>query len=90
MRTFTQSPNERTDYTVDWSQRLQSGETISDYTVTVDGGITKVSDASDNSHVVVWLTGGQLGTDYQVTVQVTTSQDRVYESGLIVHVSDAL
>ena len=63
----------------DW---LQTGETITDHTVTADAGITVDSSSITDSgtSVTVWLSGGTLGVDtttvYDLVVHVTTSGSR--------------
>ena len=62
------------------SDYLQSGETISSYTVTssdVDLVIDSDSLADSNTSVVIWVSGGNLtDTVYFVDLHVTTSDGR--------------
>lgn len=76
-----------------YSDFLGSGETISDYTVTVADGITKDSDnlADSDTSVVVWLSGGSVEsgakyTDYLVTAKIVTSAGRTIERSAYVRV----
>jgi len=77
------------DYREDWapltngregaiSDWLTSGETLSSASVSADSGITVDSSAlaDTNTSVVVWLSGGTVGFQYEVTVAVVTSDDR--------------
>lgn len=52
---------------------LESGESITAYTVTADAGITVESDSNDGTAITVWLSGGTAGETYAVTVHITTS-----------------
>jgi molybdopterin biosynthesis enzyme MoaB len=60
----------------DW---LEVGETIASYEVLPDAGLVVESDETVDtaSAVVVWLSGGTAGADYDVTVRVTTTAGRV-------------
>lgn len=67
--------SERSDY-------LDSGETISSHTVTHPAGVTAPfgSTATDGAtSITFWVGGGTVGEEYDVTVQVTTSNSRVIE-----------
>ena len=79
MDLFSKDPEAVLDYAVDWSEWLQSGETISSYTVTVPTGLTKDSDSSASGVITVWLSGGTAGTVYSVEVKITTSLGRTDE-----------
>lgn len=70
-------PGDKLDYKFDWEDWLGTGETISTYTVTVQTGLTKVSDSKTDTLVTVWLSGGTARTIYSVTCQVTTNAGRV-------------
>ena len=72
---FAAETNGRAGADGDW---LESGDTISTRTVTVDTGITLDSDAlaDSNTSVVVWLSGGTAGTSYDCTVRAVTANGR--------------
>lgn len=89
---WVHDPNAELDYKFDWkaltngvdgarTDWLDTGETISTYTVTVATGITKVSDSKSDSDtsITVWIKGGTAGTDYDVTCQIVTSDGRTDE-----------
>ena len=87
---FLKDPNAALDYKFDWkaltngngdSDWLDSDETISTYTITVGTGLTKDSDAKadTNTSVVVWLSGGTAGVDYEVACKIVTSASRTDE-----------
>jgi hypothetical protein len=92
-------PDAKLDYKFDWaaltngtgtSDWLASGETISTKSVTVTSGITKDSDslADSNTSVLVWLSGGTAGSDYEVTCHITTSDSRQDDRTLYVKVRE--
>ena len=76
------SPVAVLDYLFDWLSLgwLQNGETISSFTTTVDTGLTLTSPGSGSggtaTSITLWLSGGTVGTQYSVTVQITTSAGR--------------
>ncbi|WP_148310928.1 phage fiber-tail adaptor protein [Nocardia brasiliensis] len=68
-------PTERVPGEVPW---LDDGETISSFEVTVPAGLTIESQEAtdDSSAVLVWLSGGTAGTEYEVRCRITTSASR--------------
>jgi len=67
------------DYVFDWTEWLATGETIANYTITPDTGITVDSSTEDDGKVTVWLSGGTAGINYKVACLVTTSAGRTDE-----------
>lgn len=85
---FTKDPDEVLDYTVDWDNRLLTGETISTSTWVIPTGITKDSDANDDTTATVWLSGGTAGTNYSLVNRITTSQGRTYDQTITIRVNE--
>lgn len=86
---FYKDPNAVLDYAVDWSTWLATGETISTYTVAVDSSLITISTYSMSSGVVkAWLSGGNVGQTYAVTVKVVTSGSRTDERSFKVKVKE--
>ena len=96
---FLKDPNAVLDYKFDWkaltnengdTDWLDSDETISTRTVTADTGITKDSDAltDTNTSVVVWLSGGTAGVDYEVACKIVTSASRTDERTIKIQVRE--
>ena len=96
---FLKDPDATLDYKFDWkaltngngsSDWLDTDETISSKTVTVDDGITKESDAlaDTNTSVVVWLSGGTAGVDYEVACKIVTSASRTDERTIKIQVRE--
>lgn len=75
---FMQDPDATSDYAFDWTGRLGTGETITDFTVTATTGITVDTPAATESGgiVTVWVTSGTAGAYAQVTCHITTSAGR--------------
>jgi hypothetical protein len=72
-------PSAVLDYAFDWTEWLATGETITDYTITADTGITVDSSTEDTGKVTVWLSGGTAGINYKVACLITTSASRTDE-----------
>jgi len=83
-------PSAVLDYAFDWkplthgvsgatSDWLATGETITDYTITPDTGITVDSWTESDGKVIVWLSGGTAGINYKVACKITTSAGRTDE-----------
>ncbi len=74
------------DYAFDWVGLgwLESGESISNYTVTVPTGLVKDSDSEAGGTVVFWLSGGTTGISYTVTCKITTSMGRTERRSMLI------
>jgi len=90
MPTYIKDPDAILDYKFDWKAKtnlsgntdwLESGETISSFTITAASGLTVDSSAlSDtNTSVTVWLSGGTDGTTYDLACKIVTSLGRTDE-----------
>ncbi len=86
--TFVKDPDAVLDYTVNWSDWLATGETISTSAFTVDSGITKDSESNTTTTGTVWLSGGTAGTRYEVTHRITTSDSRTDDRTFFVQVAE--
>ncbi|MCB5944109.1 hypothetical protein [Acidocella sp. KAb 2-4] len=75
-------PGDTLDYVFDIAPALAAnpGDTIATLDVGISpgnpGDLTLASAAADGARAVMWLTGGQAGTLYTVTVSVTTAGGR--------------
>ena len=72
-------PSAVLDYVFDWTEWLATVETITDYTITADTGITVGSSTELDGKVTVWLSGGTAGINYKVACLITTSAGRTDE-----------
>lgn len=84
--TFLKDPDAVLDYGFDWSEWLQTGETLSSATWTVPSGITKNSQSISNTVSLAWLSGGTANTDYILQCKITTSESRVDERSMTIRV----
>jgi len=77
----SKDPDERLDYTVDWTDRLSS-ETITNSTWAISGldaVLTTDGDAIENPRTKIWLLAGTLNKTYYVLNHITTSGGRIME-----------
>jgi hypothetical protein len=87
---FIKDPDAVLDYKWDWSDWLDTGETISSHTIAAVTGITKDSSAltDTNTSVTAWYSGGTALTDYEVTCQIVTSDSRTDERTITLKVRE--
>jgi hypothetical protein len=81
-------PSAVLDYVFDWTEWLATGETIANYTITPDTGITVDSSTEDDGKVTVWLSGGTAGINYKVACLITTAAGRTDERTIWIKVVD--
>ena len=77
-------PNEFLDYEVDWTARLEDGETIttSGFSV-VEGTVVIDSEPGQVAGVTkVWLSGGTEGELCVILNRITTSVSRTYDQSM--------
>jgi len=83
---FEKDPQAVLDYAFDWSDWLDTEETIDDTTITVASGLTKDSDSESDGIVTIWLSGGTAGTSYTVACKIVTSSSRTDERSITIMV----
>jgi hypothetical protein len=80
MTTYIKDPDAILDYGFDWSDWLQTNETITASTWGIDPsdspGLDKQSDSFSDTATTIWLSGGEADEDYVVTNHITTSANR--------------
>jgi hypothetical protein len=72
-------PDDELDYVFDWSDWLETGETLTTCTWSTPTGITQDDDDIGATTATVWLSGGTVGETYTVGCLVTTSMGRSCE-----------
>ena len=85
--TFQKRPEDVVDYNVDWSQWLETGDTIQTSTWIVETGITQDSESETASVATIWVSGGIEGRTYRLINEiVTTPGARTKRQPIIVEV----
>jgi hypothetical protein len=84
--TRTIDPDENKDWKFDWTDRLETAETISSHTVLVGTGLTLGTHVQASKTVTVWLSAGVANSVVTVTCRVVTSLGRTYEDKIVISV----
>jgi len=83
---WPKAPTAKLDFSVDWSDWLESGETIASHDWSVPAGLTEVSASESGGICTVWLSGGVTGTQYTVSCTITTDLGRIDTRSLYITV----
>ena len=79
----SKDPDAVADYLVDWSARLEDGETISTSSWSVVSGTVEIADSPAPSisggTTKAWFTGGVSGEVCSIRNRITTSGGRTYD-----------
>ncbi|CAB4124508.1 hypothetical protein UFOVP55_5 [uncultured Caudovirales phage] len=93
---FSKTPSERKRYAIDYSEWLDTGETVVSYTFAatpVDATTTFTVDASSlgsaGTSIVFFVSGGSNNSQYTVDVKAATSGGQVKEDTILFTVRDA-
>lgn len=83
---FEKSPTSTLDYTLDWSQYLQDGQTITASSWSADSGVTVENDIKTSNSTTVFVSGGSTGDQYFVSNTITTNDDLVVTRSFILKI----
>lgn len=85
-------PSTVSDYFLDWSSWLDTGETITASVWTVPTGITQTTPAPSFTaeQTKIWLTGGTIGESYVILNTITTSTGRQTAKTFTLTITDPL
>lgn len=72
-------PNEKLDYTLNWTAALIDSDTIQESLWTVPSGLVSSSESHDDTKCVIWLSGGTEGEKYTISNKITTAAGRIME-----------
>lgn len=86
---FTKQTLETQDFDIDFTPYLtEHSDSPSSYTVGADAGITIDSHSRTGNVVKVWVSSGENGVTYKITVTMTTAGGRVREADVKVKFRD--
>lgn len=88
---FTKDPDAVLDYTIDWSDWLATGDTIStsSWSVESGSGLTNDSDEKTTTTTTIWLSGGTVADDYYDVINtIVTDDGRTDERTLKIRVQE--
>jgi len=75
------------DYTFDWTAWLDDvADSIATRVANADAGIAVDSSAIAGKKVIIWLSGGTVGTTYRVECKITTAGGRTDERSIFIKV----
>ena len=86
MTTYIKDPQSVLDYGFDWSDWLDTGDTVSTSTWTVPTGITEDSETETSTATTIWLSGGTVGKKYKITNRMVTANGRTVDRSFYVKV----
>jgi hypothetical protein len=79
----SKDPDEVVDYQVNWTERLEDGESISTSDFQVASGDVDIdSDTFAGPRCTVWLSGGTEGTACVILNRIETSEGRIYDQSV--------
>jgi len=86
---FTKQPADMQDYDIDYTEYLdQLQDTGEEAYVTVDSGIDLINYSLIGKTVKVWLSGGESGKTYKVTVTLKTVYGRTKQADIAIRVRE--
>lgn len=92
MAIFAKDPSSNVDFSIDWSEWLSSGETVSAAVWSVQpqelGGPTLSADQNSGTVTSVFAAGGTLGNRYRLTCSATSSEGRIADRSLILKIME--
>ena len=85
---FNKDPDSTLDYAIPWSTWLGS-DTIKTSTWIVPAGITSVLQTNTTTTAVIWLSGGTLGTVYEIVNRIVTVGGRTQDDSIYITIVTA-
>lgn len=79
---------DRTDYSIDWSDRIPAGDTITAQTWSGDTGLTLSDPSFTDTTTTIWVADGTPGYLYRLVNTITTAAGRVVVRKLLIRVRD--
>ena len=89
LATIRKQPVERFSYTVLYSEALTEGDNLETASATVEpAGLIIDNVGVYDPRVKLWVSGGEDGISYKVTLTVNTSDGRVFQDELIFKIKE--
>jgi len=86
-KVFTKDPADILDYMGSWASQMDADtDTIASSTWVLDTGLTEVSSSFTNTQTSIFVSGGDDGSEYDVTNRITTAGGRTYERSFTIRV----
>lgn len=86
----SKDPDDILDYVVDWTRRLDAGDTISDaeFTLATDAGLTVQSSSFTNTTATVWLINGNAGETASIRCRIDTAGGRRFDQTISLPIAE--
>lgn len=81
-------PDSRLDFVVDWSSWLPSDDFIASAAASVQSGLTLHTQTYTSTQHAIWVSGGTVGTEYNVTSRIETNGGRIDERSFKIQVRE--
>lgn len=88
MSSYVKDPAAVLDYSINWTDWLPDGDTITTSTWTADAGITMDSDSNTTTAATVWVSGGTVGESYNLVNHIVTADGREDDRTIIIRVRE--
>lgn len=89
LATIKKQPIERFSYTIDYSEALTLGDNLETATAFVEPvGLIVENVGVYDPRVKLWVSGGDAGASYKVTVTVHTSDGRIFQDELVFRIKE--
>lgn len=86
---FDKHPGEIENYTIDYSDDLATGDSLATVSVAVDvPSLTIMAYGIEGKAARVWLSGGEVGHSYQITVTVDTVTGRRLQDAFTLRIKE--
>lgn len=86
---YSKDPDETLDFTFPFLSGSEAAtDTIDSYVVEIIGDVTEANSVNDDKNVVVFISGGTVGTTSLVTVRITSVDGRVQEGVIALQIID--
>lgn len=82
-------PDDIAEYSINWEERLDEGDSIFSSEWLVPSGLTKGVASVAGKIATVWLSGGTHGEKYIIVNRVVTQQGRTFDEGAVLYVTSA-
>lgn len=88
---FSKTPAERKRYAVDYSDWLDTGETVASYALTPDSGLSVSASTliNESTGIAFFIAGGTAGFQYKLDILANTSGGQIKEDTVYFNVRSA-
>ncbi len=93
MTSHVKNPTSYADYTFDWEDWLEPGESLVEANWLIHpreiGGLSLDNSVTDGTETALYVSGGISGRQYQLSCQATTSEARIVDRSFIMRIEEA-